>query len=329
MAKGIGRLITVGIAKETTRGTAIAAPLYNLNVDEAEFDEKQEKVIKEQNFGVIEDSIAVETVKEWAEGSIGGPVGSDAIGLILYSAFGTLATTDNVDSNVAVKDHTFTIAQSATHQSLTLFVDDPLAAQDYKYALGVVSNLSIEYLTGEYVKYSADVLAKKGATATLTPTRAAETCFRAKHVTFKKASALAGLDAASALLIRSFKLNIEKNVEAEYNLSSNEPADFLNKQVTVTGEIEAIWQNESDFKTAFIAGTEQAFRIDMKNTDVTIGASASPELKIDMAKCIITEVSKPITNNDLMMQTVSFKAVYSTADTSMIRAVLTNIVASY
>ncbi len=329
MGKGIGRLITVGLAKETTRGTAISAPTFNLNVDEAEFDEKQEKVVKEQNFGIIEDSIDQETVKEWAEGSVGGPVGDLSIGLILYSAFGALTTSDNADANPAVKDHTFTVQQGAQHQSLTVFVDDPLAAQDYKYALGVVSNLSIEYNVGEYVKFATDIMAKKGATATLTPTRAAENCFRAKHVTFKKASALSGLDAASAMLIRSFKLNIEKNVEPEFNLSSNEPADYLNKQFVVTGEIEAIWQNESDFKTAFIANTAQAFRIDMKNTDVTIGTAANPELKIDMAKCIITELSKPVVLNDLMMQTITFKAHYSTSDSLLIRAILTNLQASY
>jgi len=81
--------------------------------------------------------------------------------------------------------------------------------------------------------------------------------------------------------------------------------------------------------SAAIAGTAKAMRIDLINTDVTIGNSANPRVKIDLAKVIFTEISKVTALNDVVRQTLSFKAHYSISDTKMVQIVCTNVVASY
>jgi hypothetical protein len=77
------------------------------------------------------------------------------------------------------------------------------------------------------------------------------------------------------------------------------------------------------------AGTYKALRFDMRNTDVTIGSAAKPQIQIDLARVLLKEVTRPIKINDVIRQTVSFKAYYSVSDTKMIQVVATNTTASY
>lgn len=329
MSKGIGRLIQFGVAKESVRGTAETAATYYIPAAELAIDDKNEKALDEQNIGVIEGSNGEQIIKEWAEAQITAPIGDKHFPLMLVAALGTLTTGDNPDSDASIKDHVVTVGQSAQHQALTLFLDDPLAAQDYKYAMGVLSSLEIKYELGKFLMYTAAFKSKKGATASLTPSTTTENRFLPKHLTFKLASAQSGLGAASATVIKSLSLKIEKNVEDDDVLGSTTPADFLNRQLTISGTLEAIWQNESDFKTAFLAGTAKAMRLDLTNTDVTIGNAANPRVLIDLNKVIFTELSRAMGINDVVKQTLAFKAHYSTTDSKMIQATVTNAVASY
>jgi hypothetical protein len=72
--------------------------------------------------------------------------------------------------------------------------------------------------------------------------------------------------------------------------------------------------------------TAQSIRFDIKNTDVTIGTAANPELIFDMPKCTIQELGRPLKVKDLTYQSIKFKAVYSISDALMIKTTLTNVV---
>jgi hypothetical protein len=329
MPKGIGRLISFGVAKESSRGTAPGAATYYIPFQDLSFDEKQAQAEDTQAYGVIEDSTGMSKVKEWAEGMIKAIIGDKHFPLILYSLFGSLSTSDDADSDASIKDHAITVAQSAQHQSLAFYLDDPIGGQDYTHALGVVDSLAINYERGKFVDYEAKLKSKKGVTATLTPSITTENKFLPQHVTFKLASTQSGLDVASALSIKSLKLNINQNIEDDDVLGSIAPADFLTKNFVIEGELEAIFQNESDFKTQFLANTGKAMRIDLKNTDVTIGSAANPEIKIDLYKVIFKALNKPVKIGDIMMQSLSFKAHYSISDSKMVQVTCVNAVASY
>lgn len=133
----------------------------------------------------------------------------------------------------------------------------------------------------------------------------------------------------AAIKLKSLKLSVDQNVESYDVLGSLAPADFFNKEFKVEGQLDALFQNESDFKTLSLANTPQAMSIDLLNTDVTIGTSTHPELKILLAKCYFTEYGRPIKIKDLIVQSVKFKAVYSISDASMMKAVLTNTLSTY
>lgn len=330
--KIIGRLFQVGIAKEVTRGTAIAAAAFWIPFSEMAIDEKFENALDEQSYGVVEDSAGQTRIKEWAEGSFKAPVGDAHFPLILLSIFGSLSTAANPDVSGTVKDHTITVGQSAQHQSLTLFLDDPAAtagAQDYKHALGVVHSLEIAYQQGRFLEYTANVKALKGVQAALTPSYTAENRFLPQHVTFKMATNLAGLGAAVATVIKSLTLKVDETLEEQTVLGNKAPVDFLNKQFVIEGTLEALWDDEATFKATALAGTAKAMRIDIKNTDVTIGTAANPEIIIDLAKVVFKEITRPIKLNDMVAQTLQFKAHYSASDSKMVTVKCTNLTTSY
>lgn len=325
MAKGIGRLIQVGIARETTRGTSPGSATFYIPWAELDADEKRRFVLDEQTRGVIEDSIGQSIVSEWAEHTIKAPLADKHFPLFLYAIFGTLGTSGPADSAYT---HTISVQQGAQHQSLSLYLDDPLAAQDYTFALAMVTGLEIAYERDQFVTYTANLISKKGATATLTPAAPSENKFLPHHLTFKLAATQAGLAGASAIVIKSLNLKINQNVEADDVLGSVTPADFLNKQFSIEGTVEAIFNSESDFKTHFNAGTVRAMRAELTHTTL-IGVSSVPKLTIDLHSVIFTEATRPIRLNDIVMQTFTFKAHYNTTDSKIATVTAINATASY
>lgn len=326
MGKGIGRLFRVGIGKEDSRGTQAGSVGFWIPFSEMAIEEKAERAIDEQAYGLIEDSQGSTTIKRWSEGNFKAPIGDMHFPLILYSLMGSLSS---AVKETTAYNHTITVGQNAQHQSLTFFLDDPLSGMDYKHPLGVVQSVEISYELGKFIEYAANIKAKPGISASLTPTIVEENRFTPKNATFKIASTYSGLDAASEIRIKSFSIKIEQNIEDDDVIGSITPIDFINKQFTIEGSIEALWQNESDFKTAFLANTQQALRLDLLKTDTTIGASSNPRLQIDLAKCTFTELTRPTPINDLVMQTIGFKAHYSIGDSLMVSILATNKQNSY
>lgn len=329
MSKGIGRLLQVGIARETSRGTAIGTPTYMIAFAELDVDEKDLRAVDEQSRGIVEGSVGESIVKQWMEASLKAPIGDAHFPLILYATLGTLSTVTGTATGTPYY-HTITVQQGAQHQSLTLLVDDPLAAQDYKHALSVISGLELAYERETFLSYTANIRGNKGTATTVTAVATTENRFLPQHLSFKVAATQSALDAASATPIKSATLRINQNIVDDDVLGNISPQDFLNKQFEIDGEIEAIWQNESDFKTNSLTGTARAIRLDLVNTGATIGTgSTNPSLRIDLHKVTFQPVTRPIRLNDIVMQRVAFKAHYNTTDSKMVTITATNNQSSY
>jgi Phage tail tube protein len=329
--KGIGRRFSIGIAKEVTRGTAIASANHWLPFSDASVDEKYENVTQDEAYGVIEDSVGQFRVKNWAEGTLKVPLTDLSLPLILYSMFG--ASADSTHSGeTTVYDHKATVAESAQHQSLTLFIHDPLAGVDYSHALGVIHKLDLDVELKKFAELSLSIKALKGVSqSSFTPSIAAENRFLPQYMTFKYATSVSGISGATAIALKSVKLSVDASIEDDDVLGSIAPIDYLNKEFKVTGTLEAIWQNEADFKTVSLASPNvpQALSIVLQNTDVNIGVVPShPTVNITLDQCYFTEFSRPIKIKDLVYQTVKFKATYSTANSEMLNIITTNTAAT-
>jgi len=326
MAKGIGRLFQIGIVRETSRGTPITTPTFMIPFAELDMDDKDARVIDEQSRGIIEGSVSESIVKQWAEGTLKAPIGDRHFPLLLYALLGTLNTSGPADSAYT---HTITVAQSSQHQSLTILVDDPLTAADYAHPLSVPTQLEIAYARGEFLTYTLGIKSKKGTPTAVTAAAVGENRFLPQHLTFKTGTSQAGLTNATAIPLKSATLRINQNIQDDDVLGNIAPLDFLNKQFQIEGEIEAIWQNESDFKTNSLLGTTVALRFDLVNTGTPIGVATNPQLRIDLHKVIFQPVTRPLRLNDIVMQKLAFRAHYSTTDSKMVTITAVNAISSY
>lgn len=244
MSKFIGKLADIGIAKEAVRGTVETTASFWLPKLSLSLDDEIEQVVDESSVGVIEDAIDAKVVGKRAIGEIEGNIGDKSFGLILLSTFGAVNTTGPTETSVYT--HAYSPLQSAQHPSLTFFLDDP--NQDYKYALGVTDSLEIEATIGKYATWKKSFRSKAGATATLTPSYTAENYFLPQHISLSYAANLAGLSSPTTVDVRSVKLKISKNPEDDYKLGSLDQADILNKEMSVEGSIELVF-NDNTFKT--------------------------------------------------------------------------------
>jgi hypothetical protein len=322
--KGIGRLQQIGIAKEVTRGTSPASAAYWIPFSEASPESKIENVKDNQVYGIIEDHISETRVKNWMQGDIAAAVRDIHTGLIFKSLLGTEVEATKAGES-AVYTHTFTVGETAQHPSISFYKHDPLAAQDYTYANGVIDKLDLDFSLKKFINYKASIMAQAGVQAsTLTPANTAENYFVPQYLAAGFATNLAGLSSPTIVALKSAKITIDQSIEMQEVLGNITPLDFLNKDFKITGSFEAIWKGETDFFTNYIANTYQAMQLQAINTDVNIGTGSHPTVTIQMAKCIFTELTKPIKIDDLIYQTIKFDAAYSLGDTQMINIVLTN-----
>lgn len=149
-----------------------------------------------------------------------------------------------------------------------------------------------------------------------------------KHTTLKLAALQSGLGAASAINVRSAKLNIKTNVEDDRTIGSLVAADIVNRLFEVELEVEVVVTDQTHF-TSLLAGTAQAVRLDMANTDVLIGAASAPRLYFDLYKAVLQDASPKYERGGLTLQTLQFKAHFDEVTGYMIAATLRNTVASY
>jgi len=324
MPSFIGRLIQVGIGKEITRGIAVA-PSFWLSKMNVTVEDKPEIVINDSTIGRIEDSVGGRIVLEGAEGEITGKLLDRSFGLLLLSAIGSVTSTLK-SGETAVYNHTYSVRNDAQHPSLTIESKNP--NEQLAFALAMLESLEIRAEIGKYVEYTATFKSKKGIPATNTPSYITENVFLSKHLTLKIADSIAGLDAAVAIPAKSVTLEITKNLERDDAFGSLDPADILNKQFGIEATIVLLYR-DAVYKTFFKTGSPKAIRIDMKNTDVTIGVASNPQLRIDLAQAIFTGWEKTTGLEDLSVQTITAKATYKMAEAKMLDCVLTNTQASY
>lgn len=321
----IGRRISYGAAKETTRGTAAASAAFWLPHLEADVQDKQTKALNTSALGVIDknnDSIVTE---EWSDGKISGKVQNESFGLILLAALGSV--TSAAGTAPGTFKHTFNRDNNNLGTSLTLFRKDP--TNDVRYVLSVLKNLEVEIVTGEYVKYTANFIGRKGATTTNTVTfLATEAEFTSKYGALKLAANIAGLTGATAASIKSAKIKIEREAEAYYDVGSVTPAEIHNKTFDVTVEVEKRY-TDNTYKDACHNNTKQALSIALVNTDDTIGTGGNPSLTFTLPRVVVSEWEADQGLDDVVMESFTLQGLFSLTDGYQLRAELVNTTASY
>lgn len=325
MTAFVGRdKIFIGFAKEATRGTAVAAskwyPWMSLS-----FTPKNKKVYDNSAFGVLEEYSDAQIIQSWSEGKLDGRIADQSIGYLLYNLLGGYSSALHA-SETLVKDHTFTESQSNIPQSLTITHVDPNV--DEQYPNGMVKEFDLDISQGKYVTFSADLVAAPGSTSTDTPAVSQENSFTSKHAIVKLASNVAGLTGASAAVIKSLKLKINRNVEPYFNIGNNAPVDIYAQKLNISGDI-TLRYVDTTYKLLDFNNTTNAMLIDLLNSDVTIGTSAHPELKLQFNALKFENWTADQQLDKTNEQTLSFTGMLDFSSGAGWQAVLTNLLTTY
>ncbi len=325
MSKYIGRLVDVGVGRETSRGTG-ATPVYHLPLLSLGFDDRVTKARSVGSLSKLEDSEESFVTTQFSEGDMEGEIRSDSFGLILYGMLGGLTTSGPTDSAYS---HAFSLSHSNQHQSLAMVVHD--SNSDELYKLVMLNELEIVAELDEIVKYTASFLSKRSVPTGLSvPAVTDEFKFTKKHLRFKVASSIAGLSGASAISLKSLTLTISKNTEIDDVLGTAEPEDILNHQLSIEGELTLNYEDET-WKNYMRDNTARAMEIAFTNNDELIGAATRPSLTMQFPNVDFFDWEPDYALDDIVTQTISFKAsrdVTNNAD-AISTCTLVNDVASY
>lgn len=321
--KYIWRQINVWFWIEATRGTWVAVAQWQPKTD-LTFDETVEVIQDESSIWVIVDSRDTFVTKKFWNGDIWGNVEVNSIWYLFLALLWDV--TSAVDTTWAYK-HTFALANSNQTQSLTIWVNDPVE-WDLIYPLAVIDSMTLSANEWEFATFSVTFKSKPGETTTHTVSYNVDYKLLARHSIFKVANNLAWLTWATPICLRSFEITISKNLEDDYCMGSITPKDFINQMTSIEWSFTAVYE-DTTMKDYVLDWTKKAIRFELKDTATTIWLSSNPRVTIDLPLASFTEFSKDMGNDATVVQTLTFKGLYSSTDASAIDVEVVNTTADY
>jgi len=322
MTKAIGRLANLGIGREASRGVGVAAEFWVPKIT-LSYDDKVTKVTSALSYGSINvfgnQSLVAQ---KWAEGTIEGEVLDRSFGLLMYALFGTVSSA----SVSGAYTHTYTLAETNQHQSLSMYIDEPNG--DLLFELAMIESMELTFDPNDVVKFTVDFKSKSAAGSSASATYVAQNKFLGKHLALKIAATTGDLAAATAISPKSLKLTINKNLMLDQVLGTVQPEDILNQGFSITGELELVYDNRT-YANYMLDGTYRAMRIDLVNTDVTIG-STNPSFRLDLSRVEFSSWEPTRNNDEVMVEKINFSALWDITNENVINSCyVINETASY
>lgn len=318
MSYYIGRRGSLGISKEASRGTA-TAPEYYIPYNSISFDEKTVVVDSEGAFGQIADSYESYVVKKYAEGEFEYDLDDKAIGTILSAVAGAAPSSAGSTNYV----HTYTLANTNQHQSLSLLVQDPNLTKLFRLAM--VDKFTIKVEPEGLVKCTVGFRSAMGKDwSTVSPTYTAlGNKFIHSMFSFKLAADTSSLAVAAGVNLNNFELTISKNVQDFQDLGTATPSDILNKQLQVEGNFE-IGYNDATYKDYVSGGSTKAMEVKF-----TYGAANYLTIQLPKVRFANWEPNKGL--NDIVSEKIEFKGLYDVVNSANVISTLSlaNQVTSY
>ena len=323
MTKYIWRQINIWFGVEDTRWVAWAVTTWVPKTD-LSFEETNEVIQDESSIGVVVDSRDSFVVRRWGEWELGWNITTNAIGYLLYAVMWAIES--DVDTVWAYK-HDITFANTNLTPSLTVWVSDPVI-WDIRYALWTVNSLTISAEEGQIATYTVNLMSKTWESTTHTVAYDPDNTLLSRHSIFRIAENLAWLDTADNVCLRSFEITFNRNVEPDYCIWDKEPKDFISQQFSIEWSFTAVFEADT-FRTIQLDWEHKAVRFELKDTWTTIWADSNPTLKIDLPIVSFTEFSRTQGNDEVVIQTLTFKGLYSNVDWTVANIELVNTKEEY
>jgi len=324
MPEIIGKQIELGLAVENVRGTSPSQPEVWLRNVTANVIAKAEKVVDESKRGQLEDSENARVVKKWYQGEVEGVLAADPIGYFFYNLYGIA---NDTTVTTGVYSHVFTLQNSIQHASLSLFAKDG-GAQQAVFKNGMLTSLEITASPDDLVRFSAEFMAAgEGANASSPSYENTQYDFIGKDVSIKLADTEAGLTGATAISAKSLSVKWDVGAIIDYVLGSYSPDDIYNAKMSIEGEFVLNFSGET-YKDLFLGDTDKYMQITIAGT-ADIGGGNYPTITILFNKVKVMDWNRDGGNDELVTETISFKAFYNDTDGQQSKVTLKNKTAEY
>jgi len=320
MSKIAGRLVRLGLGVESTRGVGVAPTIWMPHVNTTLFP-KVDEARDIGALGSLADSNDKLVTEKYAEGDITAELRDQSIGYFLYAWLGAVSSSGSGDEY----EHSFSLSESNQHKSLTIVEKSDIVTQMYKLAM--LSRFEINVTLDGLVQFTAGILAKNPVTTTQTPSITAENKFTKKGTKIYIAADLASLDAATALETKALTLTSDTGAERDSAHGTVQPVDILNKMMSIEGSLSLNYEDNT-LRNYMVDGDTKAVRIDIEDLDTTLDSN-TPRLRIELPKVDFSEWEGNYALEDIVSQTIKFKANYDNTNGIISTCALRNGMASY
>jgi len=318
MSEIIGRELEVGVAVEDTRGTPQTSAEKWIKRASANISVRAEHATDDNTRGVLEDSEGRVITRKWCEGEIESTVQADMIGYIFYNLYGTVSS---ASAGGSAYEHTFSNEQSIQHPSLSVFVKDGSVAQNV-YDTGMIQNLEINATTDDLVRMTANFQAREATENSDTPSYDTEYDFVGKDITIKVADTEGELDSADAEEIKDVTITWDAGTMIDYVLGQYAPQDIFNGRFSIEGSFTKNF-TDTTWKDLFRDDESKYVRITIEGTE-NLGSDNKPKIEVLFNKVMVTDWTKSSENDEVVTESVSFKAFYNTSDSQQSQVDLVN-----
>lgn len=323
MTEILGRDLEVGFATEASRGSAESTvDKWCKNVN-ATIVERAEHAQDDATRGVMEDMDGRRVVKKHVEGTIDGIAHVDTLGYLFSSLYGKVASSVVAGS---VYDHVFTLKQNIQHQSLTLFAKDG-DVQQIKVAGGMVNTLELTATVDDYLRFTSEFIGRTATDDTSTPSYDTEYDFVGRDITIKIADSEAALGAASAIPVKSASIKHDQGLIRDHVFGSYNPNDIYNSKKMIEGDLMLNFQDET-YKDLFLGDTAKYMQITIQGA-ADLGGGYYPTITYVFNKVLFNDWTRDGGNDELVTQSLKFKAYYNETDSEASQVTLRNLTSSY
>lgn len=305
MTKFVGRKGALGVAIEATRGTPVAPTLW-IPFATMSFFDRIEGAREDQGMGNIADSDSFYVTVQRSEGEVEAQLYDQALPYILTSLLGAVPVTTGANPYT----HTFTLSSTNQAKTLSLYWKDP--DRSYMFPFAVVDSFQMTVEPNGIVNYTIGFKAKRSDDYT-SQTPAFTTMgskFLHQHLSFKLASAIAGLAAATPISLKALELNITRNTVFDEVIGTVEPEDILSQSIAVEGNVTLNLEDDT-YRNYMLANTYRAM-------DITLLRSTSSSFQLQFPRVDFSEWEPDYTLNEIAKQTIEFKGNYDSANAQAI-----------
>jgi len=304
MTKFAGRRGTLALAIEDTRGVppSSASDYFWVPFATNSFKDTVEEARENQGLGKIADGDSKYVVMKMGEGEIEAQLYDKALGVVLTGVLGAIPSPSGGNPYT----HTYTLANTNQHQSVSLYWADPDRTDMYKLGMLDSFQMSVEpsgivnYTVG-YKSKTADEWTEKTPAYTSLGSK-----FLHQHLQVRLAAAVGDLAAATPISLKNLELTIAKNTVFDNVMGTVEPEDILNQQISVEGTMELNLESDT-YRDYMLNGTYRAM-------EIKLNGGTSSILTLQFPRVDFSEWEPDYSLNDIAKQSINFKCNYDAAN---------------